>query len=388
MFSYCKNCVMPNTKPDLHFDESGICDACRSAELKEQINWEDREKEFRVVIDKYRCLDGSRYDCIIPVSGGKDSTYQTYVAKKIYGLNPLCVCFAPTYPTELGKKNLRNLHHSLGVDVVEFFKNERVYKTMGLEGFRRVGDHEWPNHLGIFTTPIHFAVNFRIPLLIWGENSQLEYGGPAMARQKPVLDRRWLEEFGGLLGNRTDDMIGVNGITPEDLKPYTYPTDERLAEVGVTGVFLGYFFKWDARKQLEIIKQHGFSVKENGPIEGTYTNYENLDDGLVSIHDYMKYVKFGFGRATDHACLDIRNKRLSRNEGMELVRKHDGKLSYEIVEKFCSFYEISKREFFSIVDSFTNKAIFMCDDDGNVIRDVEGQLIKRPECLIQEITTE
>lgn len=386
MFQYCANCVMPNTKPDLHFDEAGICDACRSGELKEKIDWPKREQEFREVIDRYRSKGGQRYDCIIPVSGGKDSTYQTYMAKAVYGLNPLCVCFAPTYPTELGRKNLRNLHLNLGVDVVEFFKNERVYKTMGLEGFRRVGDHEWPNHLGIFTTPIHFAVNFRIPLLIWGENSQLEYGGPATARQRPVLDRRWLEEFGGLLGNRTDDMIGVNGITPADLKPYTYPTDEQLRDVGVTGVFLGYFFKWDQRQQVELIRQHGFSVKEDGPIEGTYTNYENLDDGLVSIHDYMKYVKFGFGRATDHACLDVRNHRLTREEAVKLVQQYDGVLSYDVVDRFCAFYEISKREFFDVVDRFTNKAIFMADDDGNVLRDSHGQLVKRPECVLTSLT--
>lgn len=385
MFTYCTNCVMPNTKPDLHFDEEGVCDACRSAEVKEKIDWTAREKEFGEVIERYRSRDGSTYDCIIPVSGGKDSTFQVYTAKVEYGLNPLCVCFAPTYPTELGKKNLRNLHVNLGVDVVEFFKNEKVYKTMGLEGFRRVGDHEWPNHLGIFTIPIHFAVNFRIPLLIWGENSQLEYGGPAMARQKPVLDRRWLEEFGGLLGNRTEDMIGVNNITSADLKPYRYPTDEQLAEVGVTGIFLGYFFKWDARSQVAVVKQHGFSLKEDGPIEGTYTNYENLDDGLVSIHDYMKYTKFGFGRATDHACLDIRNHRMTRDEGIEKVMRYDGKLFPEVVKNFCAFYEITEKEFFDVIDRFTNKAIFACDDDGKPVRDSDGNLIKRPECIIQPL---
>lgn len=383
MFQYCSKCVMPNTKPDLHFDELGVCDACQSTEAKNNIDWVKREQEFKEVIERYRDKKNNRYDCIIPVSGGKDSTYQVYVAKIIYGLNPLCVCFAPTYPTDLGKKNLRNLHVNLGVDVVEFFKNERVYKTMSLEGFRRVGDHEWPNHLGIFTTPIHFAVNFRIPLLIWGENSQLEYGGPATARQKPVLDRRWLEEFGGLLGNRTEDMIGVNGITSADLKPYRYPTDEQLADVGVTGIFLGYFFKWDQRQQVDLVKKYGFSAKENGLIEGTYTNYENLDDVLVSIHDYQKYTKFGFGRATDHACLDIRNGRMTRNEGIEKVTKYDGVLFYDVVDKFCEFYEIEKKDFFEVIDRFTNKAIFMTDDDGNVIRDSQGQLTKRPECLIQ-----
>ncbi|MFH1171410.1 MAG: N-acetyl sugar amidotransferase [bacterium] len=384
--TYCTNCVMPNTKPDLHFDEKGVCDACRSAELKDKIDWTAREKEFRTLIEQYRSKDGSQYDCIIPVSGGKDSTYQAYVIKELYGLNPLCVTFAPTYPTELGRINLQNLYTTFGVDHILFNKNPKVYKAMCLEGFRRVGDHEWPNHLGIFTVPIRVAVNYRIPLLVWGENSQLEYGGPATARQKPVLDRRWLEEFGGLLGNRTEDMIGVEGITRADLKPYYYPTDEELASVGVTGIFLGYFFKWDARTQVDIVKSRGFSVKEDGPIEGTFTNYENLDDGLVSIHDYFKYTKFGFGRATDHACLDIRNKRMTRNEGVEIVKKYDGKLFMEVVEKFCEFFAITQKEFFSVVDRFTNKAIFECDDDGTPIRDAENNLIKKPDCVITPLS--
>lgn len=374
MLKYCTKCVMPNTKPDLHFDADGVCDACRSAEVKENIDWSKRETEFREVIERYR--DSSNYDCIVPVSGGKDSTYQTYVIKKVYGLNPLLVTFAPTYPTELGRRNLQNCYTAFGVDHILFNKNPKVYKTMGLEAFRRVGDHEWPNHLGIFTVPIHVAVNYRIPLLIWGENSQLEYGGPATARQKPHLDRRWLEEFGGLLGLRTDDLLGVNGITKADLLPYTYPSDARLKEVGVTGLFLGYFFKWDQRSQVEEMKKYGFSVKEDGPIEGTYTNYENLDDGLVSIHDYFKYIKFGFGRATDHACLDIRNHRLPRPKAVELVKQYDGKLSYPVVEKFCAHFGITQKEFFEVVDRFTNKAIFRCDADGNPVRDTDGQLIK------------
>lgn len=376
MLKYCIKCVMPNTKPDLHFDAEGVCDACRSAEVKEKIDWSKREAEFRGVIERYRVKDGSNYDCIVPVSGGKDSTYQTYMIKKVYGLNPLLITFAPTYPTELGRKNLQNCYTAFGVDHILFNKNPGVYKTMGLEAFRRVGDHEWPNHLGIFTVPIHVAVNYRIPLLIWGENSQLEYGGPATARQKPHLDRRWLEEFGGLLGLRTDDLLGVNGITKADLLPYTYPSDARLKEVGVTGLFLGYFFKWDQRSQVEEMKKYGFSVKEDGPIKGTYTNYENLDDGLVSIHDYFKYIKFGFGRATDHACLDIRNHRLPRPKAVELVKQYDGKLSYPVVEKFCAHFGITQKEFFEVVDRFTNKAIFRCDDDGNPVRDAEGQLIK------------
>ncbi len=369
---------MPNTKPDLFFDEDGVCDACSSAEMKSnEIDWDARRKEFEETIEKYRNNSESNYDCIIPVSGGKDSHYQTYMAKMVYGLNPLLVHFEPTRRNSLGRKNLENIKKAFGVDMVVVEKNPVVYKKMNIEGFRRVGDHDWPNHIGIFTSPVRAAVQQNIPFILWGENSQLEYGGPKVARMKNVLDRRWLEEFGGLLGFRVEDMIGINGVTKGDLIPYMYPSDEELKRVGVTGLFLGYYFKWDARKQVEIVRRHGFSIKEDGPVGGTYTNYENLDDNLVAIHDYMKFVKFGFGRTTDHACLDIRNGYLGRKEAVELIKKYDGKLPHKAVKEFLDFFEMSEEEFSRIVDSFTNKALFKTNNKGDLVRDSEGNLVKR-----------
>ncbi|MCD4761753.1 N-acetyl sugar amidotransferase, partial [bacterium] len=185
---YCRKCVMPNTKPDLHFDQEGVCDACRSTVKKNRnIDWIKRKNEFEAIIKRYRSKEGNNYDCIIPVSGGKDSTFQAYMMKKVCKLNPLCVYFEPTCRTDLGKKNIDNLGN-LGIDVIEFKKNPVVYKKMVIEGFKRVGDHEWPNHVGIFTVPINIAVKFRIPLILWGENSQLEYGGPAASAEKNYLD--------------------------------------------------------------------------------------------------------------------------------------------------------------------------------------------------------
>lgn len=369
---------MPNTKPDLYFDENGVCDACRSADLKGSIDWDARKREFEDLMEAHRGKNPSNYDCIVPVSGGKDSTYQAYVVKKLYGMNPLLVSFEATKRTPLGRKNLDNIKSAFGCDLMVFEKNPVVYRKMCMEGFRRVGDHEWPNHLGIFTLPIRLAVKLGIPLVIWGENSQLEYGGPKAARMKNVLDRRWLEEFGGLLGHRLEDMVGLDGITKEDLVSYIYPSDEELATAGITGVFLGYYFKWDARPQTELMRtQYGFSVKEDGPVEGTYTNYENLDDNLVAIHDYMKFVKFGFGRATDHACLDVRNGRMTRDEAVKTVKEYDGKLPKKAIPEFLGFFGMSREDFDRIVDSFTDKALFMTDEGGAFLRDADGNLIKR-----------
>jgi N-acetyl sugar amidotransferase len=380
---YCTKCLFPETKPDLFFNEEGVCSACIAAQEKDKgIDWKEREIEFKKIVDYYRLPKGQvGYDCIIPVSGGKDSTYQAYFMKEVCGLNPLCVCFETTAVTELGQRNLDNLS-KMGMDVIHFKKNYDVYRKMVIQSFRNVGDEMWPNHVGIFTIPVMVAVKFKIPLIIWGENSQQEYGGPNLESVRSrVLNRRWLEEFGGLLGYRIQDMIGVGGITEKDLTPYFYPSDEEIEKIGVTGVFLGSYFFWDARKQLEIVKKYGFSVKEDGPIEGTYTNYENLDEKLVSLHDYLKFVKYGFGRATDHVNIDIRNGRMSRKEGLELVKQYDGKYPINGISEFVKYSGLSKQEVDEIIDSFTNPILFRQNSDGTFMRDVKGNLIRNFEVI-------
>jgi N-acetyl sugar amidotransferase len=380
---YCTKCVYPETKPDLTFDESGVCSACQAAGEKHKgIDWDQRKREFEEIIEHYKLKNGQNgYDCIVPVSGGKDSTYQAYFMKYVCGLNPLCVCFETTAVTELGQYNLDNLSE-MGIDVIHFKKNRDVYRKMVVESFRRVGDEMWPNHIGIFTIPVLMAVKFNIPLIIWGENPQQEYGGPSLDSVKNrILNRSWLEEFGGLLGNRIQDMIGVDGITEKELTPYFYPSDEDIERVGVTGIFLGHYFFWDARKQLEIVKEHGFKVKEDGPIEGTYTNYENLDEKLVGLHDYLKYVKYGFGRASDHASIDIRNHRLSREEAVELVKQYDGKYPHYAVESFIEYSGMTKAEIDEVIDSYTNPVIFAQNDDFTFKRDANGNLIRNFEIV-------
>lgn len=376
---YCTRCVFPETKPDLFFNEDGVCSACVAAEQKAEIDWVQREKDFKTVVDHYRKPEGQPgYDCLIPVSGGKDSTYQAYKLKFEYGMNPLCVCFETTAVSELGQRNLDNVS-KMGIDVIHFKKNYNVYQSMVKEGFKRVGDEMWPNHIGIFTVPIHLAVNYNIPLVIWGENPQQEYGGPFESIENKYLNRSWLEEFGGLIGNRIEDMIGVDGITKKDLTPYFYPSDKSIEEVGVVGIFLGHYFFWDARKQLDIVKEHGFEVKEDGPIEGTYTNYENLDEKMHGLHDYLKFVKYGFGRATDHACIDVRNGRMKRSEAVDKISEFDGKYPHYGVSEFIKYTGMSKEEIDGVIDSFTNPVLFQQDDEGEYIRDATGNLIKNFE---------
>ena len=232
MLTYCKSCVMPDTKPDLQLDESGVCSACRSYEKRKEINWSVRHAELIAVLEKFRRSDSSNWDCIVPVSGGKDSTYQVVRMLQL-GLNPLCVTSTTCDLSAIGRNNIENLK-KLGVDYVEMSPNPLIRAKLNRIALKQVGDISWPEHVGIFTIPVRAAVQFNVPLLVWGENSQNEYGGPATAAQKQVLDRRWLEEFGGLLGMRVTDLIGIEGIEAKHLIPYTYPSNEELARVGGT----------------------------------------------------------------------------------------------------------------------------------------------------------
>lgn len=368
---------MPDTKPDLHLDESGICNACRSFENRKDVNWETREKDLLGVLDKYRSKDGSNWDCIIPVSGGKDSTFQVVQMLRL-GMNPLCVTATTCDVTELGKKNIDNIKR-LGVDYLEMSPNPRIRAKLNRIGLEQVGDISWPEHVGIFTIPVRAAVQFNVPLIIWGENSQNEYGGPAAAAENNVLNRRWLEEFGGLLGLRVSDIVGLEGIEPKHIIPYTYPSDAELGRAGVTGIFLGYYLPWDGLSNALIAQAYGFSTPPNVTL-GSMVNYENLDNHQVAIHEYFKFLKFGFGRATDHACLHIRRGRLTREMGLEIVRRLDGQFPWEYLgkslDKTLADIGMTIAEFLQICDQFTNKKIFLRDKAGNLIKDKHHNLTK------------
>jgi len=255
MITYCNRCVMPGTKPDLQIDEQGVCNACRAYEARKEIDWAARRQDLLSQLERYR-QNGSNWDCIVPVSGGKDSTYQVVRMLEL-GLNPLCVTSTTCDFAQIGRDNVENLK-SLGVDHIQFSPNPVVRARLNRIGLTEVGDISWPEHVGIFTIPVRAAVQFNVPLIVWGENPQHEYGGPATAAENNVLTRRWLEEFGGLLGMRVSDLGSTYGFEPRHLLPYQYPSDEDLQRVGVTGLFLGYYLPWDGLSNALIAQANGF----------------------------------------------------------------------------------------------------------------------------------
>ena len=377
MIRFCRRCVMPETKPDLRIDAEGVCSACRHFEQRAEVDWEARRRELDTILDRHRVRDGSRHDCIIPVSGGKDSTFQTIRMLEL-GLNPLCVTATTDKLSPIGRRNIENLK-GLGVDYIEMTPNPVVRRRINRLALTTVGDISWPEHVAIFTIPVRLAVDLGIPLIVWGENSQHEYGGPAAAARDNVLTRRWLEEFGGLLGLRVSDLLGQDGIEARHLIPYTYPSDEALRRVGVTGIFLGHYFPWDGYVNALVAQGYGFETFPH-TVEGSLVNYENLDNLQTGIHDYFKFLKFAFGRATDIACLHVRRGRLSRAEAIDLVRRHDGRFPWTYlgcpIEDILSDIGMTIDEFVAVCDRFTNKKLFRTDSRGQLLKDHRGNLAR------------
>lgn len=351
----CIRCILPETKPNIWFNEDGLCSACINYDERQKIDWPAREQELISLLGKYK--NKTNWDCIIPVSGGKDSTYQT-IKMLEYGMNPLCVTATTCDLSELGRKNIENLKW-LGVDYIELSPNKKVRAKLNRIGLEEVGDISWPEHVSIFTIPIRVAVAYNVPLIIWGENPQNEYGGPAAASQDRGLTRRWLEEFGGLLGLRVSDLEAF-GLLERDLIPYTYPTDDELKRVGVTGLFLGYFLPWNGFDNAKLARKHGFKFYSGG-VEASGFRYENLDNHQTGIHDYMKWLKYGFGRASDIASMHVRRGLMTRDEAFihaaqwetQYPSSYLGKPLAEILKPLG----LTVSEFDKICDKFTNRKI-------------------------------
>lgn len=379
MIQYCKKCCYPSTKPQIIFDEEGVCNACRNFEKREQIDWEQRKKELLDILERYRSKDGKNWDCIIPVSGGKDSTYQV-VTMLEFGMNPLCVTATTCDLTENGKENIENLKN-LGVDYIEITSNRKVRAKLNRIGLEEVGDISWPEHASIYAVPMQMAVKFNIPLIVWGENSQEDCGGPASEADNNVLDRRWLDEFGWSLGLTPEKIAEekMGGIEKEELLPFIYPSDEELRRVGVTGIFLGYYIPWDGVNNKIISTAYGFKSWGKA-VEGQMIDYEHLDNYQTGIHDYFKFLKYGFGRGTDQAALHVIHGRLSREQAMRIVKERDGKFPWSYLDKpleeILAPLEMTVEEFIEICDKFTNKELFVTDEDGNLVKDRDGNLIK------------
>lgn len=356
MIHYCTRCLLPATKPDLWVNADGVCSACLNFDARAAVDWKDRKRQLLEQLELFKTPSG--YDCIVPVSGGKDSHYQ--VIKMLeFGIRPLCVTATTDDLSDLGRKNIENLKH-LGVDYFEVSTNPVVRRRINRIALERVGDISWPEHVTIFTIPVRIAVQMGVPLICWGEDPQNEYGGPKGTGDFQYLDNRWLQEFGGLLGLRVSDLL-EEGFAEKDLIQYRYPPAEDLEKLGMRSFFLGYYFPWDGRENASVAKNHGFTWNDE-IVEGSSVAYENLDNHQTGIHDFFKFLKFGFSRATDITSMWVRRGYMSRDDALRIVKARDGKFPWTYLGKsitdILAPLGMSVNEFIGVCEKFTNWDLF------------------------------
>ena len=329
---YCKRCVYPaNAKPGIVFDDEGICSGCRTFEhrtfLKHKVDWVERRRMLKALLEQYSARQrekGNPFDCIIPVSGGKDSHYQAYVVKREFGLNPLLVSYNHTFNTPLGIRNLTNLVERLDCNLVRFTTAPGSALRIAKYMLEKVGDVTWHYHAGIMTFPIRAAVQYDVPLIIWGEEGFSELTGMHNLDDFVEFTKKKRQEH-SMRGFEPEDLLEESDcpLTRYDLAPFFYPSDEDLERVGVRGIYLGNYLLWDARTQTEfVIKELGFESSQGR--DRTFNIYGKTDDIHANgLHDYLKFLKFGYGRATDDAANEIRHGRMSREQGIDMVERYD-----------------------------------------------------------------
>ena len=344
----CRTCLYPDTKPDLFFDETGECSACVNAKKKREIDWEARKAEL------IRLLDHHNGECIVPSSGGKDSSYIALKMQEL-GAHVTCVTATTCHLTDIGRKNIDNLARY--AKTIEVSPNKTVRAKLNRIGLEMVGDISWPEHVSIFTTPFRMAVDLGIPLIMYGESPQLEYGGPQGTEQAKEMTRRWVSEFGGFLGLRPQDMVYMT--SEQSMRDYMPPTASDLERVGVQAHFLGQYIPWDSDHNAEVAMAHG--MKAELPCMANWWKAENQDNAQTGLHDYMMWRKYGFGRACSQVSVDIRKGKLTRADGLKIVEERDGWFpdwyARVHVEEMLERIGLDLPRLKEIMDKYTNKEI-------------------------------
>jgi len=366
---YCARCLYPeNAKPTIIFDDERICSGCRYHESRQilEIDWDERAEMLQEILDEAKSLAkerGNHHDCIIPISGGKDSHYQVWLLKEKYNMNPLLVTYNHTFNSPAGERNLANLVAKSGCDHIRFTAGPESVRKIARYMLETVGDITWHYHAGIRTVPFQVAVDYNIPLIVWGEHGFAELTG-IVSLEDFVEFTKWTRREHDMRGFEPEDIIGKGGISHHDIAPYVYPSDDEIEECEVRGIYLSNFIDWNAKKHVEyMIKEWGFGCVSYER-ERTFIQYGKIEDHANDVHDYLKYLKFGYGRGTDDASMEIRHGRLSREEGKRLVRKYDAR-EPSTLETYCDFLGITKKEFYSTIEPMRDLDIWEKDESGN-----------------------
>lgn len=357
MIQFCRLCTISNMRPRITFDAEGVCSACRFAEHKASVDWTVRETELRILCDRQRKGNGE-FDVIVPVSGGKDGGYVAHQLKTRYGMTPLCVTWAPLLPTEIGERNLAAFVAS-GFDVIQGRPNGITARKLARLAFEHMGDPFLPFIYGQTNFPLQMAVRYQIPLIMYGENGEVEYGGDMKNAHRPT--REIADHDAHYFSGKPPEFWTQHGITQAELKPFDGPSgyDQLFPEIH----FMSYYHKWDPQENFYYCAQHtGFSTNPERT-DGTYSKYASLDDKLDGLHYYLAYLKFGIGRSTSDSAHEIRDGKITREEGVALVHKFDGEFPRKHFAEVCEYMGCTETEALLILSLWRGRSPQVWDGD-------------------------
>ena len=348
---WCKNCLNASTRPRITFDNRGICNACQWSEKKKKINWKKRQLFLKNYFKKNK--KKKIFDCLIPVSGGKDGSYVTYILKKKFNINPLTVTVRPPLELDLGNSNLRKFVSS-GNENLHITPNQNVLKQLDKFGFIHKGFPYYGWLITVETVILNIAERFNINLIFYGEDGEVEYGGSNQTQNNPFFDKKYLKKV--YLESGYDKIIKkVKGSKSEKFF-FEFPSDSALKKIKLT--HWSYFENWDPYRNYLIAKKHCGLTERETTNTGTFTNFAQNDQALYSLHTYLMYLKFGFGRATQDAGIEIRRGAMTRSQGINLVKLYDNQYPREFIPQYLEYYEMTKSQFDKVIDKWANKKLF------------------------------
>lgn len=349
---WCKKCFNMSTRPRIEFDEHGVCNACRWSEEKKTFDWASRRKELEDLLDRYRREDG-RHDCLVPVSGGKDGSYVAYNLKHVYGMNPLCVTIRPPLELPLGRENLHNFVES-GFDHVHVTLNSGVMRELNRIGFIEQGRPLFGWTTAILAAVIRVALQHDIAPIFYGEDGEVEYGGSTETKFNPFFSIEYMKRV--YLSGEYEKTFGRFPV--KQVHPWLFPHEAEIAGRDVFKTHWSYFENWDSYRNYLVAKEHCGLREQELSNPGTFTNFAQNDTSLYPLHTYLMYLKFGFGRATQDAGIEIRRGALTREQALPLVRIYDNQYPEEFVGEYLRYYGMTRAEFDAVLDRHVNKALF------------------------------
>jgi len=351
---WCSNCLNMSTRPRITFDDRGWCNACQWMEEKKTVNWERREKELLKILEEHRSHSGG-FDCVVPVSGGKDGSYVAYNLKHKYGMNPLAITVKPPLTLDLGDQNLRNFQDS-GYDHIHITPGFEAMRTLNRTGFIEMGFPYYGWLTAIMTAVIRTAMNMNISLIFYGESGEVEYGGSTETKNRAIYDIEYMKRI--YLSGGYDKVLDQSELTDSELYFFKFPNVNECKDKKVDFAHWSYFESWDPYRNYLTAKEYCGLEEADGSNSGTFTNFAQNDQALYALHVYMMYLKLGFGRATQDAGIEIRRGAMDRDQATNLVRLYDGLYPDDFIETYLEYYQMTMPEFNAVIDKWVNRDLF------------------------------